>query len=73
VAQTSTGATITITDATGTTTATVTNGTAGAKGDKGDPGDDYVLTAQDKTDIAEIVSENGLFYETHCNGQVFNV
>ena len=67
VAQTSTGATITITDANGTTTADITNGA------KGDPGDDYVLTVQDKNDIAEIVSENGLFYETHCNGQVFNV
>ena len=61
------GAKITITDANGTTTANITNGA------KGDPGDDYVLTAQDKTDIAEIVAENGLFYETHCNGQVFNV
>ena len=73
VAQTSTGATITITDATGTTTATVTNGAAGAKGDKGDPGDDYVLTAQDKTDIAEIVSENGIFYETHQMEQVVRI
>ena len=27
----------------------------GAKGDKGDQGDDYVLTAQDKTEIANIV------------------
>lgn len=27
----------------------------GEKGDKGDPGDDYVLTPQDKTDIANIV------------------
>ena len=67
VTQTSTGATISITDANGTTTADIANGA------KGDPGDDYVLTAQDKSDIAEIVAENGLFYETHCNGQVFNV
>lgn len=27
----------------------------GAKGDKGDTGDDYVLTAQDKADIADLV------------------
>lgn len=38
VAQTSDGATITITDKNGTTTATVTNGKNGAKGDKGDTG-----------------------------------
>lgn len=31
------------------------DGAKGAKGDKGDPGDDYILTDQDKTDIAEIV------------------
>ena len=30
-------------------------GATGAKGDKGDPGQDYVLTAQDKSDIADIV------------------
>jgi len=30
-------------------------GLRGEKGDKGDPGDDYVLTAQDKADIANIV------------------
>ena len=62
--QTSTGATITITDASGTTTADIANGA------KGDPGDDYVLTAQDKTDIAAIVAENGFFYETHQMEQV---
>ena len=45
----------------------------GAKGDKGDPGDDYVLTAQDKTDIAEIVSENGIFYETHCTDMIVRI
>lgn len=39
VAQTDTGATITITDKSGTTTATVTNGAKGEKGDKGDKGD----------------------------------
>lgn len=38
VTQTSTGATITITDKDGTTTATVSNGKDGAKGDTGDPG-----------------------------------
>ena len=30
-------------------------GATGAKGDKGDPGQDYVLTNQDKSDIADIV------------------
>ena len=39
VAQTDTGATITITDKSGTTTATVTNGAKGDKGDKGDKGE----------------------------------
>lgn len=67
VTQTSTGATITITDANGTTTANITNGA------KGDPGDDYVLTAQDKTDIAGIVAENGIFYETHQMKQVARI
>ena len=43
VTQTASGATISITDATGTTTANISNG------------DDYVLTPQDKTDIANIV------------------
>lgn len=38
VAQTDTGATITITDKSGTTTATVTNGAKGDKGDKGEAG-----------------------------------
>ncbi len=61
------GAKITITDANGTTTANITNGA------KGDPGDDYVLTAQDKTDIAEIVAENGIFYETHQMEQVARI
>ena len=46
VTQTATGATITITDANGTTTANVSNGT---------DGNDYILTAQDKSDIANIV------------------
>ena len=31
-------------------------GADGAKGEKGDPGDDYVLTAQDKQDIAGMVN-----------------
>ena len=39
VAQTDTGATITITDKSGTTTATVTTGAKGDKGDKGDKGE----------------------------------
>ena len=43
VTQTSSGATISITDATGTTTANISNGS------------DYILTAQDKSDIADLV------------------
>lgn len=39
IAQTETGAIITVTDATGTTTAEVQNGKSGEKGDKGDKGD----------------------------------
>ena len=50
VTQTQTGATISITDKTGTTTAQISNGA------KGDPGDDYVLTAQDKSDIAQLAA-----------------
>lgn len=46
--------TITYTDGS-TTTYTVTNGAEGQRGPQGDPGDDYVLTAQDKADIADIV------------------
>lgn len=46
--------TITYTDG-GTTMYTVTNGAEGQPGQKGDPGADYVLTAQDKADIADIV------------------
>lgn len=73
VTQTASGATISITDKNGTTTANISNGTNGSPGAKGDPGDDYVLTAQDKTDIAEIVSENGIFYETHQMEQVVRI
>lgn len=47
VTQTQMGATISITDKAGTTTAQISNGA------KGDPGDDYVLTAQDKAEIAQ--------------------
>lgn len=43
VTQTQSGATISITDKSGTTTADISNG------------DDYVLTAQDKQDIADLV------------------
>ena len=43
VTQTQSGATVTITDKSGTTTANISNG------------NDYVLTPQDKTDIANIV------------------
>ena len=46
VTQTQSGATVTITDKNGTTTANISNGA---------PGQDYVLTAQDKDDIADIV------------------
>ena len=44
VAQTDTGATITITDKSGTTTATVTNGAKGDKGDAGSPGTNATIT-----------------------------
>lgn len=50
VTQTQTGASISITDKTGTTTAEVSNGA------KGDPGDDYVLTAADKSEIAQLAA-----------------
>ena len=46
IEQTEDGAVVTVTDAHGTTTATIYNGKDGA---------DYVLTAADKTDIADIV------------------
>lgn len=46
VQQTASGATVSITDKNGTTTANITNG---------QDGNDYVLTAQDKDDIADIV------------------
>lgn len=46
VTQTLSGATITVTDKNGTTTANISNG---------QDGNDYVLTAQDKSDIADIV------------------
>ena len=61
VAETGTGAKITITDKTGTTTAEIKNGKDGAPGEKGDtgatgpqgaPGKDYTLTDADKTEIA---------------------
>lgn len=48
--------TYTITYTNGTsTTYTVTNGAQGQQGPQGEPGADYVLTAQDKADIADIV------------------
>ena len=46
VTQTQSGATVTITDKNGTTTANISNGA---------DGQEYVLTAQDKSDIADIV------------------
>lgn len=61
VTQTESGATITITDKSGTTTATVTNGKDGKDGidgQPGEPGKDYVLTEADKSEIAEQVRES---------------
>ena len=52
VTQTATGATITITDKSGTTTADIANG---ERGPKGDTGDSYVLTSADKSEIAQLV------------------
>ena len=52
VDQTQSGAIITVRDLNGTTTATISNG---ATGPQGPQGDDYVLTNQDKQDIATIV------------------
>lgn len=46
---------LTITDKTGTQTVDVMNGAKGDPGQQGQPGQDYVLTAQDKQDIADIV------------------
>ena len=46
VTQTQNGATVSITDKNGTTTANISNGTNGS---------DYILTAQDKSDIADLV------------------
>ena len=52
ITQTATGATITITDKSGTTTADIANG---EQGPKGDTGDSYVLTSADKAEIAQLV------------------
>lgn len=77
VEQTDTGATITITDKSGTTTATVKNGEKGATGEtgpqgatgpQGPAGDDYVLTSEDKTQIAEAVIADG--QEVQLGGDV---
>lgn len=65
VAQTDTGATITITDKTGTTTAEIKNGETGPQGPAGD---DYVLTSEDKTQIAEAVIADG--QEVQLGGDV---
>lgn len=46
VTQTQSGATVSITDKNGTTTANISNGVNGS---------DYILTAQDKSDIADLV------------------
>ena len=57
VTQTASGATVSITDSTGTTTANISNGADGS---------DYVLTAQDKSDIAALaiagLNGNGVSY-----------
>ena len=63
VQQTASGATITVTDKNGTTTANISNG---------QDGNDYVLTAQDKTDIANIVlgelpTTEGVLYGNQSN------
>lgn len=77
VAQTDTGAKITITDKTGTTEVEVKNGKDGTKGDKGETGGpgpqgpagaDYVLTDADKTQIAEAVIADG--QEVQLGGDV---
>ena len=51
VTQTATGATITVTDAEGTTTANITNGQDGAPGQPGTPGTDGVSPTVTVTDI----------------------
>lgn len=68
VAQTDTGATITITDKSGTTTATVTNGAKGDKGDKGDagapgvPGAPGAPGAKGNDGITPTIGSNGNWY-----------
>lgn len=39
-------------------------GKQGPKGDKGDSGDDYVLTEEDKKEIAEMIPSGGVSFET---------
>ena len=63
ITQTASGATVSITDSTGTTTANISNG---------QDGNDYVLTAQDKSDIADIVlselpTTQGVLYGNQSN------
>lgn len=63
VTQTASGATITVTDKNGITTANITNG---------QDGNDYVLTTQDKDDIADIVlselpTTQGVLYGNQSN------
>lgn len=55
VEQTSTGATITITDKNGTTATTITNGKDGVDGAKGDS---YIMTESDKAEITQMVIES---------------
>nr|DAI08627.1 MAG TPA: nucleoid-associated protein [Caudoviricetes sp.] len=62
VAQTDTGATITITDKSGTTTATVTNGAKGDKGDTGAPGAPGAPGAKGNDGITPTIGSNGNWY-----------
>ena len=55
VSKTGTVTTVTVTDKNGTTTAQISDGQTGPTGPQGPQGDDYVLTATDKQDIADIV------------------
>lgn len=65
VTQTDSGAVISITDKNGNTTATITNG------QKGDPGDDYVLTAADKEEIAELAAGLVEVPDVVCTPEMF--
>ena len=49
---------------------TGSKGDKGDKGDKGEQGDDYVLTEQDKQDIAELVDAGGMVVTVIGSGQM---